>query len=165
MKYISLFVLVLSFQVNANVHEITDAKKFYSALQTLVKSKNKEELSNLVQYPIYASDKTEVKSPKEFIDKFDLIFVPSFVDMFTCVSAEQVKDMGWRGFMTPTGGLWLGAYYFGSEVDERTGDYDEKRWHAQLNDKAHWYYRITGINYDVAVCNYQHPNKALKQDK
>jgi hypothetical protein len=87
----------------------SQAKVFLAALQRVVKSDDKKQLSLLVRYPVHIYDgnhKSMVRTPAEFIRQYPSIMSPDLKRAIIAQSPECLFATG-QGVMIGDGNLWF----------------------------------------------------------
>lgn len=109
-KYLILILFFIGQTIFAQ--DLTNHVEYQKLVKTFIsyiKNNKREQISNLVIYPLNRDyPLPSVKNKKEFLKKYDEIFDADLIKMI--VNSNPIKDwadVGWRGIMLLDGKVWL----------------------------------------------------------
>lgn len=147
--------LILTLNILFSFGQVKDKKcqKVISNFISLVKTGNKEKISNLILFPMQRQyPLQDVKTKQEFIQRYDEIFDVRLIKLI--VKSNNVKDwseMGWRGLMFLDGQIWLDKNGYIEAVNYQS-KFEENRLRKLIKaEKKGLYQSIRNFEYPVFV--------------
>jgi len=111
MKYKVLILLLLIFNLSLAQNDLdkTEIENIQKLIK-LFKSKNADEISKIVNYPLSREYPIpDIKNETDFKKRFNQIFDEKIINQISNSKIDQWSEVGWRGIMLDRGDLWIDA--------------------------------------------------------
>ena len=100
-----------------------EVSQFLLALQSAVKSNDKDAAAQLFNYPFAVHLKNgrfNVRTPEDFVKKYDRIFPKELVNVISSQKVECINQVGSKGFMLDRGEIWFDKFPNGKMQPSRS---------------------------------------------